>query len=257
MTQPSPSEALDLMNTLGSFREWFASAIDEVTGSGESRARRAASQDGLQLVWSFVVAGLGATDDLDARQIGLLRSAFPDEMFGSDPDTKFDELTESVTNAYADQWKYLPSDHLCSLILGCVNAGDAHPVVAYRAHGVGLAVATVEFCGVSARGVFGLAKFDSMLKHARVLTEVAISEGAIPTVEQVKAFYLTSDAQHSLSFAFLARIDETLAESMVRVFADQHGTDVAIELLDLAITEMLDEAKISRLSELRLMLDQH
>ncbi|MCB1257290.1 MAG: hypothetical protein KDB26_09305 [Microthrixaceae bacterium] len=241
-----------VLEDLAEFRSAFAADLNAMTGSGESRSDRAGAQEGLQLVWSFVVSGLGADTEISPRGIELLRGAFPDELFGNDPESRFAELRENVPNAYADQWKYMPSDHLCSLVQGCVTNGDPEPVARYREHGLILATATCVAMGeITARKVFDLAKFDAMLKHIRVLTEVGISEATVPIPDQIKAFYMNAGPDHSLSFGFLGGTEPELARAMIDTFAAQHGTATVDALVEMAITETVDANRSAALAALR------
>lgn len=242
----------ELREDLTAFRTVFAADLDAMTGTGRQRCERAAAQEGLQLVWSFVVSGIAPDEELGPERIAVLRAVFPDEMFAPDPDGKFEQLRGNVTNAYADQWKYLPSDHLCTLIQGCVTQGDPEPVARYRELAVITATTTCGLTGpFDARKVFDLAKFDAMLKHVRVLTEVGISEATLPLPEQIKAFYLKAGPEHSLSFAFLGGTEPDLARRMVAAFAAQHGDEVTREILEAAVTETVDVPRRAVLETLR------
>lgn len=237
---------------LADFRSTFAVDLEAMTGPGEARSDRAAAQEGLQLVWSFVVSGLSTDAEITTSGVELLRGAFPDELFGNDPESRFAELRENVPNAYADQWKYMPSDHLCSLVQGCVTNGDPEPVARYREHGLILATTTCVAMGeITARKVFDLAKFDAMLKHIRVLTEVGISEATVPIPEQIKAFYMNAGPDHSLSFGFLGGTEPELAREMVDTFSAQHGTAAVDALVEMAITETVDASRSAVLEALR------
>lgn len=226
---------------LEAFRSGFTQIFDAATGSGVDEADRTAAQEGLQLVWSFAVGGIADGVELDDARWELLRDCFPDELFEPEPDEAFIELSEKVPNSYAERWKLYPSDHLCDLIRGCVTVGDASPLVEYRIAALQLAAVT---CGslppITARTVFDVARYDSMLKRARVLTEVAVSEANLLDDDQIKSFCVRSGEGSSLSFTFMEWIDPILAADMTGTFAEHHGKEVTDGLLAEALAEFTE-----------------
>lgn len=230
-----------VLSELATFRAAFTQMFDSTTGSGVEAADRTAAQEGLQLIWSFVVAGMHDGDELDDPRWELLREAFPDELFEPEPDEAFMELSERVPNSYAERWKLFPDDHLCELMRGCVTIGDATPLISYRIAALRLAAVT---CGalppITPRLVFDVARYDAMLKRARVLTEVAVSEGNLLDDDQIKSFCVRSTEGASLSLTFLEWIDPVLAADMTGTFAEHHGIDVTDALLAEALAEFTE-----------------
>ena len=132
-----------------------------------------------------MVSDFSVTDSDEA----LLRAAFPDELFGADPEAQFIELRETVQDSYADAWKHSASDPLCSLVIACAKVGDLEPLRHYRERAVTLAALTCNVDQpVSGLAVADIGRFDSMLRRVMILTEVAISELMIPEAEQIKSF---------------------------------------------------------------------
>lgn len=226
---------------LESFRSAFTSMFHTTTGTDITASDRTAAQEGLQLIWSFAVAGLPDGTELDDPRWELLRDAFPDELFEPEPDEAFIDLSEKVPHSYAERWKLFPSDHLCELMRGCVTTGDATPLISYRIAALQLAAIT---CGslppLTARIVFDVARYDAMLKRARVLTEVAVSEANLLDDDQIKSFCVRSAEGSSLSFTFMEWIDPVLAADMTGTFAEHHGLDVTDALLSEALAEFTD-----------------
>lgn len=227
-----------VLSQLESFRADFTTIFDAVTGSGVDTAARTAAQEGLQLIWSFAVIGMSDGVELDDDRWELLREAFPDEYFEPEPDEAFVSLSEKVPNSYAERWKLFPSDHLCDLMRGCVTSGDATPMAGYKVAALRLAAVT---CGslppLTARAVFDVARYDAMLKRARVLTEVAVDDANLLDDDQIKSFCVRSTEGASLSFTFMEWIEPSLAANMAGTFAEQHGIDVTDGLLADALEE--------------------
>lgn len=230
-----------VLSELEAFRTGFAQMFDTATGSGVEEADRTAAQEGLQLVWAFTVGGMHDGVELDDARWELLRESFPDELFEPEPDEAFIELSEKVPNSYAERWKLYPSDHLCELIRGCFTIGDASAMVSYRIVALRLAAATVgSLPPTTARSVFDLARYDAMLKRARVLTEVAVSEANLLDDDQIKSFCVRSGEGSSLSFTFMEWIDPVLAAEMTGTFAEHHGREVTDGLLAEALAEFTE-----------------
>ncbi|HTN99954.1 MAG TPA: hypothetical protein VL068_04695, partial [Microthrixaceae bacterium] len=130
----------DVIAALEVFRSCFASDLTMLTARQESHCGRAAAQEGLQLVWSFVAAD----SPIDEAGDSLLRAAFPDEMFGNDAQGAFDKLRGSVDDAYADIWKHSASEQLAALVVACATTGTEEPIYRYRDNALRLAALTCD-----------------------------------------------------------------------------------------------------------------
>ncbi|MGB6057467.1 MAG: hypothetical protein WBF71_04320 [Microthrixaceae bacterium] len=234
----------DVLDALRDFRSGVAADLTMMTANQESHSDRAAAQDGLQLIWSFVVADFTVTD-ADEQ---LLRKAFPDELFGADPDTKFRELRDSVEDAYADAWKLTASDHLCSLVTACATAGTLEPVGRYRERALNLAALTVDLDRpVSGKAVADVGRFDAMLRQMMILTEVAIMQSTIPDQEQVKKFSGKVPQESAIAFDFIGLLEDEMGVRFVRAFAEQYGSDTAFDLLEDQLIEDQTELAARRI----------
>ncbi|MGB3410727.1 MAG: hypothetical protein WBA45_05975 [Microthrixaceae bacterium] len=224
----------DVLDALRAFRSGVAEDLTMMTANQEAHSDRAGAQDGLQLIWSFVVADFSVT----AADEELLREAFPDELFGADPETKFRELRESVEDSYADAWKLSASDHLCSLVTACATAGTLEPVGRYRERALRLAALTVDLDQpLSGKAVADVGRFDAMLRQVMILTEVAITQSTIPDQELVKKFSGKVPQESAIAFEFVGQLDDEMGARFVRAFADQYGPDTALDLLEDQLVE--------------------
>ncbi len=224
----------DVLNALREFRSGVAADLTMMTANQEAHSDRAAAQDGLQLIWSFVVSDFTVTEADEE----LLRAAFPDELFGADPETKFRTLRETVEDSYADAWKLSASDHLCSLATACITSGVADPVRRYRDLALKLAALTCDLDRpISGKAVADIARFDAMLRRVMVLTRVAINHSKIPDAARIKELSSRMDPDDTMSFGFIRLLDDEMGPRFVRAFADQYDSEIVYDLLQEAILE--------------------
>lgn len=234
----------DVLDALSDFRSGVSADLTMMTANQEAHSDRAAAQDGLQLIWSFVVADFTVTEADEE----LLRRAFPDELFGADPEAKFRELRESVEDAYADAWKLSASDHLCSLVTACATAGTLEPVGRYRERALRLAALTVDLDQpLSGKAVADVGRFDAMLRQVMILTEVAITQSTIPDEDQVKKFSGKVPKESAIAFDFIGLVEDEIGVRFVRAFAGQYGSDTAFELLEDQLVEEQTELATRRI----------
>lgn len=238
----NPTTLTEVLDALREFRSGVAADLSMLTATEAARSDRAAAQDGLQLIWSFVVADFSVSE-VDEK---LLREAFPDELFGADPETHFNELRESVEDSYADGWKHTASEHLSSLVAACATVGTLEPVGNYRSLALKLAALTCDLDQpIRGKSVADIGRFDAMLRRVIILTEVAISQATIPEVDQIKAFSSRVPPEHAISFEFIGLLDDEMGIRFVRAFADQYDSDTALELLEEVLiderTETVDQ----------------
>lgn len=241
----------DVLEALSDFRAGFARDLTLLTARPESYADRAAAQEGLQLIWSFVVGDSAVTDTGEA----LLRKAFPYELFGANPEEKFDELRESVEDTYAESWKYSASDHLTTLTIASATTGDAAAVWRYRERALILAALVCDVDPpLGGRSVADVGRYNGMLRRVGAFTEVAVAESAVPEADQVREFSGRSSAHGSIALDYLGILEARMAQRFLAAFVEQYGIDTARELLEESLGQELDVAPRDQLESLQASL---